>query len=103
MERTNKLLIILVFGSLITVLGALGTIAYVTKQFLDKNLVATSANSHLIQTVTNSHPYNDCIKLVIDQANKESIKFDHEKAKSLCFDLLNKSDGQMINNIESNK
>lgn len=49
-------------------------------------------NSNKNITITSPlHPYNECIKLLIDQANKEQVKFEQDKAKNVCFDLLNQS------------
>ena len=34
------------------------------------------------------HPYNICIKLLIDQVNHENSKSDFDKMKSVCYELM---------------
>ncbi|MDC0864647.1 hypothetical protein OAP56_01695 [Rickettsiaceae bacterium] len=36
------------------------------------------------------HLYNECIKLLIDQVNKESKASDFDKMKAVCFILSDK-------------
>jgi len=36
------------------------------------------------------HLYNECIKLLIDQVNKESKASDFDKMKTVCFVLSDK-------------
>jgi hypothetical protein len=87
MDSINKLLVALVFSAIIG-------ICYVAELNLRKDelynerdvKITTAQDIALTQPL---HPYNQCVKLLIDQANKESKKFSPEETKSLCFDLLN--------------
>lgn len=79
METINKLLVICVISAIIA-------ICFVVHKFLDYTNNNITVPYH---NIVYTHPYNDCIKLLIDQANKENIKFDQEQSKSVCFELLN--------------
>ena len=107
MEQINKLLIILV--SL-----AIGAIMYIvtidnktaenfakTSEGIAKtseNIISdvVKAAEKVAQTTENKnivippHPYNECIKLLIDQVNKESKASDFDKMKTVCSGLIEK-------------
>jgi len=82
MEQINKLLIILVAL-------AIGVMTYIT---LDVVKTAKSITSDVVRAAENKnvapHPYNECIKLLIDQVNKENKESDFEKMKLVCSGLL---------------
>ncbi len=71
----NKLLIIL--GLAIVSLATVATTAIVLL-ISDKDITKTYQ----------PHPYNECIKLLIDQGNKEDKGCDFDKIKSVCFELM---------------
>ncbi|MDC0864938.1 hypothetical protein OAP56_03210 [Rickettsiaceae bacterium] len=71
MEQINKLLILLVVLSI-------GINAYIVK-------TTVSMNKNVAP-----HPYNECIKLLIDQVNKENRESDFDKMKAVCFVLSDK-------------
>ncbi len=84
METINKLLIA---ALVIVSIAASGTVAYIIALFLsNKDITATYPPEPPVQP----HPYNECMKLYIDQANKEGSKCDFDKAKAICFDLVHK-------------
>lgn len=99
MEQINKLLILL------TVLS-IAAIIYIV---VSSNNVAVSSNNVFSKTVLDMtqtaqkimdnknvnvvfapHPYNECMKLLIDQVNKENKQSDFDSMKSVCFGLLDK-------------
>ncbi len=83
METINKWLIALVL--LCSIISA-----YIVKTaFNTIEKTVPTIDGKIIQPF---HPYNECIKLLIDQANHENSNFDSEKAKSVCFNLLNNND-----------
>ena len=75
MEQINKLLILLTGLSI-------GAIIYIIVSAIDmmnnQNIVAPT------------HPYDKCIKILIDQVNKENKQSDFDSIKSVCFGLLDK-------------
>jgi hypothetical protein len=75
MEQINKLLILLTGLSI-------GAIIYIVVSAIDmmnnKNVVVAP------------HPYNECMKILIDQVNKENKQSDFDSMKSVCFGLLDK-------------
>jgi len=75
MEQINKLLIFLV-GL------AIGAIIYI--------VICFTENVENKNVIIAPHPYNECIKLLIDQVNKESKTSDFDKMKAVCFGLLEK-------------
>ena len=66
--------------------------------------LAVGVNAYVILNVTQTtvnmnknvapHPYNECIKLLIDQVNKENKESDFDKMKSVCFVLSDKEKNQ---------
>ena len=110
METINRLLIILVMLAIIacavisiTITSffiegnkvAIHTVEAISNNIMEKVLEA-SKNKSILSTdnernIITTHPYNECIKLFVDQAHESKIVCDYEKAKSVCFELLNKN------------
>ena len=114
MEQINKLLIILVslaIGAIMYIVtidnktaenfaktseGIAKTSEGIAKS--SENIISdvVKAAEKVAQTTENKnivippHPYNECIKLLIDQVNKESKTSDFDKMKAVCFGLLEK-------------
>jgi len=77
MEQINKLLVLLVGLSI-------GATLYIVVSTIDM------MDNKNVNVVFAPHPYNECMKLLIDQVNKENKQSDFDSMKSVCFGLLDK-------------
>ena len=96
MEQINKLLILLTGLSIGAIIYIVVSSNNVT---MSSNNVTMSSNevfSKSIVMMDNKnvavapHPYNECIKILIDQVNKENKQSDFDSMKSVCLGLLDK-------------
>ncbi|MDC0864747.1 hypothetical protein OAP56_02235 [Rickettsiaceae bacterium] len=94
MEQINKLLIFLVGLAIAAIVYVVydmtGKFSDITSKFaetVEKSIEKTVENKNM---VIPPHPYNECIKLLIDQVNKENKDSDFEKMKAVCFVLSDK-------------
>lgn len=83
MEQINKLLILLTGLSI----GAIIYIVVSSNELFSKTIVGMMDNKNVVVA---PHPYNDCMKILIDQVNKENKQSDFDSMKSICFGLLDK-------------
>lgn len=93
MEQINKLLILLVglaIGAIVyvVVIEAKSTknIAKISEN-ISENIAKITEDKNITVPKQAPHPYNECIKLLIDQANKENKQSDFDKMKAVCFVL----------------
>ncbi|MDP4708824.1 MAG: hypothetical protein NWS20_02320 [Rickettsiaceae bacterium] len=83
MEQINKLLILLTGLSI----GAIIYIVVSSNELFSKTIVGMMDNKNVVVA---PHAYNDCMKILIDQVNKENKQSDFDSMKSICFGLLDK-------------
>jgi len=88
-EKWNKL-IILITGLAICAIIYIVTIDNRTSESIVENVTKITENKNVITPTPPPHPYNECIKLLIDQVNKENKESDFNKMKTVCSGLLEK-------------
>jgi hypothetical protein len=86
--ETGKLLFIALVCSII-LSGYITHSRTLLAKDLVKNAETVLSDKNILYPLS---PYDECFKPLIDQSNKESIKFDQDKAKSVCFELLYKKE-----------
>ncbi len=104
MEKVNKSLIFIIVTLIAAIVCVILSSNNVMKSSND-TIVTTTASMNAsmnasIASIMDSqhnknlevapHPYNQCIKLLIDQTNKENKEADFDKIKSVCFELAPK-------------
>lgn len=102
MESINKLLVLIIIIISITFGFTMCYVIHMFNEIFTKKDLVNLSSQELISLsgksiISIDHPYNECIKLLIDQANKENIHFEQEKAKSVCFELLEKKNMNLGN------
>tara|TARA_B110000503_G_scaffold7870_1_gene10699 strand:- start:5141 stop:5431 length:291 start_codon:yes stop_codon:yes gene_type:complete len=95
MEQINKPLMFLTGLSIVAII-------YIV---VSSNKVIISSNEVFSKTIIDMmdnknvavapHPYNECIKRLIDQVNKENKQSDFDSMKSVCLGLLDKEKTQV--------
>ena len=103
MDHINKLLILLlafsIAGSIYsnsstnnsfskTVTNMNDNITHAVENMADNFTRATENMIHNKNVEMAPHPYNVCIKLLIDQVNHENSKSDFNEMKSVCYELM---------------
>jgi len=105
MEQINKLLIlltVLLIAAIIYIVVSSNNVAVSSNNVFSKTVLdMTQTTQKMMEKTMESimenknisiapHPYNECIKLLIDQVNKENKQSDFDKMKTVCFGLLDK-------------
>jgi hypothetical protein len=89
MEQINKLLILLTglsIGAIIYIVSSSNNVTMSSNDVFSKSIVMMDNKNVAVAP----HPYNECIKILIDQVNKENKQSDFDSMKSVCLGLLDK-------------
>ena len=89
MEQINKPLMFLTGLSIVAIIYIVVSSNNVTMSSNDvfsKSIVMMDNKNVAVAP----HPYNECIKILIDQVNKENKQSDFDSMKSVCLELLDK-------------
>ena len=94
MEQINKLLILLTglsIGAIIYIVVSSNNVTMSSNNVFSKSIVMMDNKNVAVAP----HPYNECIKILIDQVNKENKQSDFDSMKSVCLGLLDKEKTQV--------
>ena len=99
MEQINKPLMFLTGLSIVAIIYIVvssNKVIISSNEVFSKTIVDMMDNKNItnknvtVVPVPLPHPYNECIKILIDQVNKENKQSDFDSMKSVCLGLLDK-------------